>query len=445
MQGRRRLARPERMIAAAFAAAIAVGTFLLWIPASNAQGEWTPPIDALFTATSAVCVTGLTTVDTGTFWSPFGQVVIAALIQVGGIGIMTLATLIAVTLFRRMGLGIRTTAQTETKAVSAADLKRIIVRIVLFSLIAEAVLSIILGVRFIVGYDYPASRAVTHGIFHSISSFNNAGFALYPDNLMGFAQDPWILLPIAAAVIVGGLGFPVVFELLRHGRRPSTWTALTRITVVMTVGLLLLGMVGYLVSEQGNSRTWGTLPADQQALQAFFTGVMPRTAGFNIVDIGQLRPESLALTDILMFIGGGSAGTAGGVKVTTIGIIIFVVIAEMRSRPDVEVGPRRLSSAAQRQALVVVALSLLLVAVGTVALLALTDWGFDRVLFESVSAFGTVGLSTGITSSLPEGAKLALIVLMFAGRIGPLTFAAALANRSTTRLHRRPEERMSIG
>lgn len=445
MQGRHRLARPERMIAAAFASAIAVGTFLLWLPVSNAQRGWTPPIDALFTATSAVCVTGLTTVDTGTFWSPFGQVVIAVLIQVGGIGIMTLATLIAVTLFRRMGLGIRSTVQAETKAISAADLKRIIIRVVLFSLIAEAVLSIILGLRFILGYDYDWSRAVTHGVFHAVSSFNNAGFALYPDNLMSFAQDPWILLPIAAAVIIGGLGFPVVFELFRQWRRPRAWSALTRITVVMTVSLLALGMIGFLVSEQGNSATWGALPGNQQVLQSFFTGVMPRTAGFNIVDIGQMRPESLALTDILMFIGGGSAGTAGGVKVTTIGIIIFVVIAEMRSRPDVEVGPRRLSTAVQRQALVVVALGFLLVAVGTIVLLALTDWGFDRVLFESVSAFGTVGLSTGITSSLPDAAKLALVLLMFAGRIGPLTFAAALASRSTTRLHRRPEERMSIG
>lgn len=445
MQGRARLARPERMIAAAFAVAIAVGSFLLWLPFSNAQGTWTPPIDALFTATSAVCVTGLTTVDTGTYWSPFGQVVIAVLIQVGGIGIMTLATLIAVTLFRRMGLGVRTTVQTETKSISAADLKRIVIRVVLFSLFAEAVLSIVLGLRFILGYDYDWSQALTHGLFHAVSSFNNAGFALYPDNLMGFAQDPWILLPIASAVIIGGLGFPVVFELFRHWRRPGSWTALTRITVVMTVSLLALGMIGFLVSEQGNDATWGGLPGNQQALQAFFTGVMPRTAGFNIVDIGQMRPESLALTDILMFIGGGSAGTAGGVKVTTIGIIILVVIAEMRSRPDVEIGPRRLSTAVQRQALVVVALSLVLVAAGTISLLALTDWGFDRVLFESVSAFGTVGLSTGITSSLPDAAKLALVLLMFAGRIGPLTFAAALANRSTTRLHRRPEERMSIG
>ncbi len=445
MQGHSRLARPERVIAAAFAGAIAAGTLILWLPVSNARGEWTPLVDALFTATSAVCVTGLTTVDTGTYWSPLGQVVIAILIQVGGIGIMTLATLIAVALFRRMGIGARSVIQRETKSLSAADLRRIILNIVLFTLIAEAALSVALSLRFIVGYDYPWAQALTHGAFHAVSAFNNAGFSLYADNLIGFAQDPWILLPIAAAVIVGGLGFPVVFELWRGWRRPRAWSALTRITVVMTASLLALGMLGFLVSEQGNEATWGALPGGQQVLQAFFTGVMPRTAGFNIVDIGQMRPESWALTDVLMFIGGGSAGTAGGVKVTTVGIIIFVVIAEMRSRPDVEVGNRRISTAVQRQALAVIALGLALVAVGTIALLALTDWGFDQVLFESVSAFGTVGLSTGITSSLPDGAKIALVLLMFAGRIGPLTFAAALANRSTTRLHRRPEERMSIG
>lgn len=445
MQGRPRLARPERVIAAAFAIAIALGTLLLWLPVSQAEGKWTPLIDALFTSTSAVCVTGLTTVDTGTYWSPFGQVVIALLIQVGGIGIMTLATLIAVTLFRRMGLGVRSTVQKEVKALSAADLKRIVLRIVLFSLAAEAILSIVLGLRFLLGYDYPLGQAASHGVFHAISAFNNAGFALYSDNLTAFAQDAWILLPIAAAVIIGGLGFPVVFELGRHWRRPSTWTALTRITLAMTVGLLALGMIGFLASERGNPATWGSLPGGQQALQAFFTGVMPRTAGFNIVDIGQMRSESLALTDVLMFIGGGSAGTAGGVKVTTIGIIVFVIIAELRSRPDVEVGNRRVSTEVQRQALVVVALSLVLVALGTIVLLALTDWGFEQVLFESVSAFGTVGLSTGITSSLPDGAKAALVLLMFAGRIGPLTFAAALAARSTTRLARRPEERISLG
>jgi trk system potassium uptake protein TrkH len=439
------LARPERLIALAFAIAIAVGTITLSLPVANAQGKWTPVIDALFTATSAVCVTGLTTVDTASFWSPFGQASIAVLIQVGGIGIMTLATLIAVTLFRRMGLTARSTVQREVKAVSASDLRRIIWRIVLFSLAVEAILSIILGLRFILAYDYTLWQGTTHGAFHAVSAFNNAGFALYSDNLMGFAQDPWILLPIAAAVIIGGLGFPVVFELARQWRRPGTWSALTRITIVMTVSLLALGWVGFLVSERGNAATWGSLSGLQQALQSFFTGVMPRTAGFNIVDIGQMRPESLAFTDVLMFIGGGSAGTAGGVKVTTLGILVFVIIAELRSRPDVEVGNRRVPTEVQRQAVVVLSLSLLLVAFGTIALLALTDWGFEQVLFESVSAFGTVGLTTGITASLPDAAKLALVLLMFAGRIGPLTFAAALASRSMTRLSRRPEERISLG
>lgn len=445
MQGRPRLARPEQVIAVSFAGAITAGTLILWLPISNARGQWTPFVDALFTATSAVCVTGLTTVDTATYWSPFGQFMIALLIQVGGIGIMTLATLIAVVLFRRIGLATRSTVQREVKSLSASDLKRIILRIVMFSLTSEAILSITLGARFVLGYDYPWGQAATHGAFHAVSAFNNAGFALYTDNLIGFAQDPWILLPIAAAVIVGGLGFPVIFELSRQWRRPRMWSALTRITLVMTLGLLLLGWVGFLASERGNAGTWGAFSGDQQALQSFFTGVMPRTAGFNIVDIAQMRQESLAFTDVLMFIGGGSAGTAGGVKVTTIGILVFVIIAELRSRPDVEVGNRRVSTEVQRQAIVVVSLSLLLVAFGTIVLLALTDWGFEQVLFESVSAFGTVGLSTGITGSLPDVAKLALVLLMFAGRIGPLTFAAALASRSTTRLSRRPEERISLG
>lgn len=438
-------ARPAQAIALSFAGAIAVGTGLLSLPLATAEGGQAPFVDALFTATSAVCVTGLVTVDTGTYWSAFGQVVIALLIQIGGLGIMTLATLIAIVFFRRMGLSARMAVQSETKAVSAADLRRIVKRIVLFSILIEFTLALLLIGRFLTSYGMSITEAIPSGIFHSISAFNNAGFSLYSDSLTRFAHDGWVLLSIAAAVIIGGLGFPVVFELRSQWRHPRKWSMLTRVTVVMTGLLLAVGTVAFLASESGNEQTWGSWNTGQQLLASFFTSVQPRTAGFNIVDVGSMEQESLALTDILMFIGGGSAGTAGGVKITTVGILLFVVWAELRGRPDVEIGRKRVNSELQRRALTIVFLSLGLVIAGTVILILTAPFTFEQSVFEAISAFGTVGLSTGITADLPDAAKYTLILLMFAGRVGPLTLASALAVRSTTRIHRRPEESMSIG
>jgi trk system potassium uptake protein TrkH len=438
-------ARPAQAIALSFASAIAVGTILLSLPLATAEGDRAPFVDALFTATSAICVTGLVVVDTGSYWSPFGQVVITLLIQAGGLGIMALATLIAIVFFRRMGLQSRMAAQAETKSVSATDLRRIIKRIVLFSILVETILAMLLTARFLTAYDMNVTEALPSGIFHAISAFNNAGFSLYSDNLIRFAADGWVLLSVAAAVIIGGLGFPVVFELRSNWRRPTRWSILTRVTVVMTLLLLVIGTVVFLASESDNARTWGGKSPGQQILSSFFTAVMPRTAGFNIIDVGAMESESLVLTDLLMFIGGGSAGTAGGVKITTLGILLFIVWAELRGRPDVEIGRKRVSTETQRQALTIVFLSLGIVTAGTILLILTTPFTFEQSVFEAISAFGTVGLSTGITSSLPDAAKYSLILLMFAGRIGPLTFASALAARSTTRVHRRPEERMSIG
>jgi potassium uptake TrkH family protein len=438
-------ARPAQVIAGAFAATIAVGTAALSTPLATASGVSAPFIDALFTATSAVCVTGLVTVDTGSYWSGFGQVVILGLIQVGGLGVMTVATVISILFFRRLGLQSRLVAQAETKSLTADDLRAILRRIILFSLCAEAVLALILAVRFATAYGSPLGEAAYSGVFHAISAFNNAGFGLYPDSLVRFSTDAWILLPISVAVIVGGLGFPVVMELAREWRNPRRWSALTRVTVVMTASLLAGATVFFAVAEARNSATWGDRTGAQQALASFVTAVMPRTAGFNAVDLTAMRPESLVLTDLLMFIGGGSAGTAGGMKVTTLGVLLFAVAAELRGQPDVVIGRRRISADTQRQALSVTVLGTAAVAVATTAMLALTDLEFETAAFEVVSAFGTVGLSLGVTASLPDAALYLLVLLMFAGRLGPLTFASALAARDKVRLHRRPEERMPIG
>jgi potassium uptake TrkH family protein len=436
---------PGRIIAGAFAGAIAVGTALLSLPLATAGPGRADLLTALFHATSAVCVTGLVTVDTGTHWSGFGQAVILLLIQAGGLGIMTLATLVALLLSRRLGLRARLIAQAETKALSAADVRRVIRRVVVFSLATEAVVAVVLGVRFATGYDLSPPSAAYFGVFHAISSFNNAGFGLDADNLMGYVADPWISLTICAAVIVGGLGFPVVFELAREWRTPRAWSVLTRITVIVTVVLLVVGTVMFLIAESGNPGTLRPLNSGTKVLAAFTAAVMPRTAGFNNLDIAAYQPETLLLTDALMFIGGGSAGTAGGIKVTTFGLLAYVLWAEMRGDPDVEVGRRRVPGTNQRQALAVALLAIGVIAISTFVMEALSDFTFDQVLFEVISAFATVGLSTGITADVPAAGQVLLVLLMYIGRIGPLTLASGLALRERARRHQLPEERTIVG
>jgi Trk-type K+ transport system membrane component len=282
-------------------------------------------------------------------------------------------------------------------------------------------------------------------VFHAVGAFNNAGFSLHPDGLVRYVRDPVTCLTLSTAVVVGGLGFPVVFELARSWRRPRTWSVGTRVTVVLTLALLVVGAVGVLLAESGNAGTLGPLSTPDKVVAALFASVMTRSGGLNTVDLGAMRPETLFLSDGLMFIGGGSAGTAGGIKVTTFGLLAYVLWAEVRGDPDVEVGRRRVPGTNQRQALAVALLGVGLVAASTLLLDALTDVPFERVLFEAISAFGTVGLSTGITADLPPGAQTLLVVLMFVGRLGPLTLASGLALRQRARRHRLPEERTIVG
>jgi trk system potassium uptake protein len=417
----------------------------LSLPVATAEGSRADLVTALFTATSAVCVTGLIVVDTETYWSRFGQVAILVLIQIGGLGIMTLATLVAAMLSRRMGLRARLVAQAETKAMTAADIRRVIRNIVFFTLSCELVVAVVLAARFLIAYGQAPGQAIYGGVFHAVSAFNNAGFSIHADNLMRYVADPWINLVVAAAVITGGLGFPVIFELARSWRRPKTWTVLTRITVLTTVTLLVAGTIAIAAAEARNHQTLGPLTGGNKLVGAFFASTVARTAGFNTVDVAAWRPETLLIHDILMFIGGGSAGTAGGIKVTTFGLLAYVIWSEMRGQPDVTVGRRRISSTNQRQALAVALLGIGLVVPSALLLLVLSPFPFDVVLFEAVSAFATVGLSTGITDDLTTPAQLLLAVLMFVGRTGPLTLASALAVRERARRYRLPEERTVVG
>lgn len=444
--GRRTVFRhPGQVVVVAFALAVAIGTVLLMLPAAR-QGEGSAPWSvALFTSTSAVCVTGLAVVDTPSYWSDFGEWVILGLIQVGGFGIMTLASLLGLLVFRRLGLRSRLTAAAERTTTGLGDVRQVIRGVVVISLLFEAVTALALFPRFVLAYDEPVGRAAYLAVFHAVSAFNNAGFALWSDSLMGFVADPWICLPIACAVIAGGLGFPVWIELFRRFDRPRMWSLHTKMTLAGTAGLLLLGALFVTANEWSNPATLGPLDTPGKVLAGFFQSVMPRTAGFNSLDYGQMHEGTLLVTMVLMFIGGGSAGTAGGIKVTTFLLLFAVIAAEVRGDQRVEAFERQIDDRAIRQALTVALLSVGVAVFGAIALLQLTELPTHAVLFESVSAFATVGLSTGITGTLPVPAQLVLVGLMFVGRLGPITLVSALALRERQRLYQHPEGRPLIG
>jgi trk system potassium uptake protein len=441
---RPRAGNPAQVIAGAFAVGIAIGTGLLLLPVSSADGRSASVLDSVFTATSAVCVTGLVTVDTGTSWSTAGHLVILGLMQVGGLSIMTVASLLVVLVSRRLGLRARLAARAQSGNLDLSDVRRVLRNVVLFSLAGEALTAVALALRLATAYDVAPGTAVWEGVFHAVSAFNNGGFVLWSDGMNGFAGDPWMLLPVALAVIAGGLGFPVIFELVRSWR-PRTWSVTTRITLVTSGALLVVGTVLLFLLEYGNPATLGPMGVAGKVLVGFFSAVMPRSGGFSAVDIGAMTPESWLATDVLMFIGGGSASTAGGIKVTTFGLLAAVLWAEMSGERDVDVGRRRIPIANQRQALAVALLGVGLAVASTFVVLGLSDQDLDRVLFEVLSALGTVGLSTGITAELPAAGQVVLVVLMFVGRLGPLALASALALRERPRHYQRPEERTIIG
>lgn len=442
---RRSLLHPVRSVPLAFLAVILLGAGLLMLPAARTAAGTDPVLPALFTAVSAVCVTGLITVDTPTFWTPFGHAVILCLIQVGGFGIMTLATLLALLVRKSIGLRGQLVAQSETHTLNFGDVRTVLFRVAGIMLAFEAAAAGVLTLRFWFSYEADPGTALWYGTFHAISAFNNAGFALYSDNLISFADDPWIIIPVCLAVIAGGLGFPVLIALMKGGARMKEWTVHLRLTVLGTLALLLAGFAFFAVFEWNRDGTLGPMSVGGKLLAALAGSVFPRTAGFNSIDYAAASPETLMVTNILMFIGGGSAGTAGGIKITTFLILGFSIWNEIRGRDQVTIAHRSISPSAQRQALSVALLGVAAVVSGTLLLLMFTDHSLEKVLFESISAFATVGLSTGITYSLPANAQFVLMALMFTGRIGTITVASALALSSRPRLYQLPEERPIIG
>jgi Trk-type K+ transport system membrane component len=474
-------------VVVSFAVLCLIGTALLMLPGMRAGGGIAAPNVALFTSVSAICVTGLTVVDTEVYWSTLGQVTIMLLIQVGGFGIQALGTLWILLLNRRLGTASRLAAQAETGALTPGDVRRVLRALAVITLVVESLIALMLTIRFATHYDHSWGRAAWFGVFHSITAFNNAGF----DILTAFDPDPFILGPLGLAVILGGLGFLVIVELfsrttgarpIRPRREPAPRTVdevtargrelarrsryrlgafhperfgfrnpiplslHTRLMLLGTGVLILGGSAAFLLLEWRNPATLGSMPIWEKLNVGIFSGgITPRTAGFAAVDYGAVEPQTRLLTDVLMFIGAGSGSTAGGIKVTTLMILILAARAEIRGVPDVSAMDRRIPEASVRIAIAVTMVSAAAVVIGTMALESLGNLGLDRALFEAISALATVGLTANVTPYLPVTAQILLVLLMFLGRVGPLTLASSLTLKKSVPHYRLPEGRPMIG
>ncbi|ASW57994.1 ATPase [Plantactinospora sp. KBS50] len=430
----------------AFLGAILAGTALLTLPSARTGPDSAPFLTALFTATSAICTSGLAVVPTGEYWSALGTVFILALTQIGGLGIMTMGTLLLLLVSRRLGLRNRLVLQAEGARLGLGDARRVLVRIALVSFCVEAVITVVVTARLFAAYDYPLDRAAWYGLFHAVQSFNNSSFSLFPDSIQGFVGDGWICLPLTLGVIAGATGFPVIFELLSRWRQPARWSTQTRLTVLGSLILLAAGFLLVLTFEWSNPATLGRLDTPTKFLAAFVQGTIPRSGGLNSVDYGAMRDTTAAAVTGLMFIGGGSASTAGGIKVTTFFLLGFVILAELRGEPDVVIGRRRIAAATQRLALTIALLGVALASVSTLLMNRFTRGiPLYQELFEAVSALSTSGISNGTAAVLPTDGRVLLIVLMYLGRVGTVAAASALALRTRPRLYRYAEERPLVG
>lgn len=442
----RMIVHPVRMVPAAFALASLIGAGLLMLPAASASGESTRFIDALFTAVSAVCVTGLVTLDTGSHWSMFGQAVILGLIQIGGLGLMLVATLLVSALTDTLPIGQKRLAGTEVAGLGGVgDVRRAGKLILGVALTVELLLAAWLASLLWGSHGMAPGQALWSGLFHAVSAYNNAGFGLHSDSLMRYAADPLILMPVAMAIILGGLGFPLLWDGLQRWRqgRAHRWSLHSKITLVATALALTAGFVAVLLFEwQGVLAPLGT--ADRLA-NALFHSASLRTAGFNAIDMAGQSDAMLIISCALMLVGGGVAGTAGGIKLTTAALLVLIVLAELRGQPDVNAFGRRIGHEVQRRAVAVILIAIALIVGAVLLLSAMTTLPTRDIAFEAVSAFATVGLSTGITAQLPDDARWVIMALMFIGRVGPVTLGAALLLRQRPLAYRYAREDPLVG
>lgn len=438
----------SRIVLVSFTSFVLFGALILSLPISH-QGAPHVWVDDLFTAASAVCVTGLASIDPGSSYSLFGEIVIMLLIQIGGLGYMTLFTVSMVLIGKRISMRDRLNIQEATDQPGMTGLVKFIMNIIRFTLAVEGLGALLLC--FTTVPEFGPVKGAYLALFHAVSAFNNAGFSLFRENAVHWQLQGWPLLVIAGLVILGGLGYNVNHELVRRylfrQKRQMRWSILLGIVLTMTGILLALGTGCVWLFEHTNTLTLAPLPPLHQWTNAFFMGAMPRTAGFNSINVGQMRAPTLLVTIALMFVGGGPGGTAGGIKLTTFVVMIATVLATVRGQSDVVLFnlKRRVSEEIVRKALAVFLLSLTLVLVMTILIVAIEPFSLMDVLFEVVSAFGTVGLSTGITGSLTPASKLLISLTMLAGRVGMLPFMLAIFTGRRTSVIRYSEEPLLLG
>ncbi len=428
-----------------FLGAIVVGTLLLLLPIAHTSGRPFGIIDALFTATSAICVTGLIVVDTGSAFTPFGKTVLLLLMQTGGLGYITFGALVALATGQRVGFRERQQLQTQLNTFDVGGIVRLIRRIVVVVLVVELVGTLLLWQPF--AAQHGVWEGLWYALFHSVSAFNNAGFSLYPDSLSGYVGNPLVNLTVIALFVFGGLGFVVVVNVgVRLGQRRSKLSLHTKMVVTATLVLLGAGALVVLVFEWGNPATLGALPWHSKLLAALFQGATPRTAGFNSLDYGAFYTPTLLVTMLLMYVGGNPGSTAGGVKTVTMFVLVGSSWSFLRGHGELTLFGRRVAVQTVVKATVVTFTATMLVGVALIGIVWLEpSLPLLPLAFETVSAFATVGLSTGITAELSTGSKLILIVLMYLGRIGLLTFALALLEKRSPKTIRYPAEDIVIG
>ncbi len=434
------LKHPTRMVPLAFLLVILAGTALLMLPIARTEGLSAPFLTALFVATSAVGVTGLSPVDTATYWTGYGQGVIYTLFHIGGFGIMSAATLMGMVVSRRIGLGRQVMLQAEARGIAPGEVASVLKFVLSLAIIVEAFVVVVLTWRMMARGEM-FGEALWHAAFHAGAAFTNAGFSNYTEGYTLYSGDFIAQAPIMLAIIIGGLGLPVLHDLRRNAR----WSLHTRLTVVGSVLLTVLGAAGVLLFEWGNPGTLGSMGVGEKIWNAFFHSVNTRSCGLNTVNNGAFSEETMLMTYGLMLTGAGSAGTGGGIKVSTVMILILAVWSELRGDPDTTAVGRRISPAVLREALAVTALAVAVLMLATMVLRGLTDLPLNHLIYEAISAFGNVGLSMGITANLNEPAQVVIILLMYLGRVGIVTVATGLALRPRRADYRYPEERPIVG
>lgn len=435
---------PSRKLILGFLLAILVGTFLLMMPFSLKEGEKLSFLSSLFTIVSAVCVTGLTVVDVSKVFSPIGTTIIIFFIQLGGLGVMTFSSIIFLATGKKMTFYERELLKEERNADSSGEIADFIKKLLFIVFIIESIGAVILTTQFIGQMSF--WKAIYYGIFHSISAFCNAGFALYSNNLEGFKSNIVINLTIGYLITLGGIGFAVITSFITVVRNGVDRFNLTsKMAILISIILTFGGMVLFFILEYSNPNTIGDLNIFQKILASYFQSVTLRTAGFNTVPLGDLRSSTIFISCILMFIGASPGSTGGGIKTTTFGVIMFYVIGIAKKRENIEVFNRRIDWEILNRALAILVIAITYVAFIITCILVIDNFSMEQVVFEVISAFGTVGLTLGITPNLSVISKLLIIITMFVGRLGPLTFALAIGESKKKAISKYPKENILVG